>query len=115
MIEFTEELAIADKYVKEMLEADDSVDFELYIKRYEKKYLGNFSQKIFISDIEHMHKMNGMHTGYELLGALRNYKIDGLDVFRSVWKGIYENRDAVIEMEIYKKNDVWHIIKSAVH
>ena len=115
MTESTEILAIAEKYLKEMLEADDTVNFELYIKRYEEKYLGNFSREIFTSDIAHMHKRNGMNTGYMFLSKLRNAKIDGLDVFRTVWKGVYENHDAVIEMEIYKKNGVWYVIKSAVH
>ena len=62
-----------------------------------------------------MHERNGMNTGYAFLGILRNSKLDDLDIFRSVWKGIYEKRDAVIELGIYKKNGAWYVITSAVY
>lgn len=108
-------LETAEKYLKEMLEADDTANFELYINRYEEKYLANFSKKDFLDDIKSMHERNGMSTGYEFLSSLRNSKFDGLDIFRFVWKGIYEKRDAVIEMGLYKKNGNWYVIKSAVY
>lgn len=115
MSELTEELKVAEKYLKEMLEADDTANFELYTQRYEEKYLGEFTPEIFDSDIQHMHENNGAHTGYEFLGTLRNQRVDDLDVYRTVWKGIYEKRDAVVEMGIYKKNGVWHVLRSAVY
>ena len=114
MNESVEEQAIAEKYLKEMLKADDTGDFELFIKRYESKYLGNFSPEIHSSDIKHMHEKNGMNIGYEFLAKLRNYQTDDLDIFRFIWKGIYEKRDAVIEIAIYQKNGIWHVIKSNV-
>jgi hypothetical protein len=115
MTDSSEELAIAEKYLKEMLEADDTANFELYTKRYEEKYLVNFSKERFLGDIKGMHERNGMNTGYEFLCALRNSRFDDLDIFRFVWKGIYENRDAVIEFGLYKKNENWYVIQSAVH
>lgn len=115
MTDRTKELEVAEQYLKEMLEADDTANFELYIKRFEDKYLSGFTKDVFRNDIEDMHKENGTHTGYEFLGKLRNQKIDDLDVYRTVWKGIYEKRDAVIEMGIYKKEGVWHVIRSAVY
>lgn len=115
MTDASEVLAIAEKYLKEMLEADDTANFELYTKRYEKKYLVNFSKEIFSDDIQCMHEKNGMNTGYEFFGTLRNARFDNLDVFRFVWKGIYEKRDAVIEIDLYEKNGNWHVIRSAVH
>jgi len=110
-----EELAVAEQYLQEMLEADDAGDFDLYKKRFEAKYLEGFTKDVFNNDIEHMNKINGKHVDYEFLGVLRNQKVDDLDVYRTVWKGIYEKRDAVIEMGIYKKNGVWHVIQSAVY
>ncbi len=114
MTEVSEELVVAEKYLKEMLEADDTGDFELYTKRFQEKYLAGFTRDVFERDIEQMHNDNGMHTGYEFLGTLRNQSVDGLDVYRTVWKGIYEKRDAVVEMGIYKDKGVWHVIRSAV-
>ncbi|WP_028672386.1 hypothetical protein [Saccharospirillum impatiens] len=115
MKEQSEELVVAEKYLKEMLKADDTANFDLYIKRFEEKYLSGFTQDVFRNDIKNMHEENGKHTGYEFLGSLRNQKIDDLDVHRTVWKGVYEKRDAVIEMGVYKKNGVWHVIRSAVY
>lgn len=115
MMNTSEALAITETYLKEMLEADDNENFELYVKRYEAKRLEGFTRDKFSNDIKHMHERNGMNTGYEFLGRLRNPTLDGAAVFRSVWKGIYEKRDAVIEMGVYKKNDVWYILHSIVH
>ena len=115
MTDSSEEQAVAEKYLKEMLEADNTENFELYTKRYEEKYLVNFSKQRFSDDIKGMHERNGMNTGYEFLGALRNSRFDGLDIFRFVWKGIYEKRDAVIEFDLYKKNGNWYVIQSVVH
>jgi len=115
MTHSSEAFAIAEKYLQEMLEADDTKNFELYTKRYEKKHLVNFSQERFLEDIKYMHDRNGMNTGYEFLSALRNASIDGLDVCRFVYKGIYEKRDAVIDFGVYKKNGNWYVIESAVY
>lgn len=115
MTDSSQVFAIADKYLNEMLQADDTGNFELYTKRYEEKYLVNFSKDRFLDDIKEMQKRNGKNTGYEFLGTLRNSKFDNLDIYRFVWKGVYENRDAVIEMGVYEKNGNWHVIRSVVH
>lgn len=111
----SEELEIAEKYLKEMLKADDAADFDLYTKRFESKYLEKFTKDRFQNDIEGMHQRNGMNKGYEFLAAFRNEEIDGNDVYRTVWKGIYEKRDAVIDFGVYKKQDIWHVLISAVY
>ncbi len=115
MIIKSEEYEVAERYLKEMLEADDTANFDLYTKRFEQKYLENFTQERFSNDIKHMHERNGMNTGYEFLCTMRNASLDGLDVFRFAWKGIYEKRDALIDLGIYKKDGNWYVITSAVH
>jgi hypothetical protein len=114
MTEQAEEYLIAEKYLKEMLEADNKGDFDLYTRCFEEDCLNGFTEEIFRNDIAHMHEENGMHSGYDYLGNLRNQTIDDKDVYRTVWKGIYEKRDAIIEMGIYKKKGVWYVIRSAV-
>ncbi len=110
-----EVLEVSERYLQEMLKADDTADFALYTKRYEPEYLEDFTVERFENDIEGMHSRNGMNSSYELLGQLRNSEFNGLTVYRTVWKGIYEKRDAVIEMGVYQKAGVWHVIKSAVY
>jgi hypothetical protein len=39
---------------------------------------------------------NGANKGYDLLVTLRPSRIEGMEVHRTVWKGIYEKRDAII-------------------
>ena len=115
MTDSSKAFAIAEKYLKEMLEADDTGNFELYTKRYEEKYLVNFSKDRFSDDIKDMQQRNGKSTGYEFLGSLRNSKFEDLDIYRFVWKGVYEKRDAVIEMGVYERSGNWHVIRSAVY
>lgn len=110
-----EALKVAELYLQEMLKADDTANFELFTQRYEQKYLTGFSREKFDSDIEGMHRRNGMNCGYEFLATLRPANLDGLQVHRSVWKGIYEKRDAVIEFGVYQKSGEWYVINSAVH
>lgn len=108
-------LKIAEAYLQEMLQADDTADFELYTKRYESTYLSEFTPEQFRRDIKGMQERNGRNTGYAFLGTLRNGHFDGHEVYRSVWKGVYEKRDAVIEMGVYEKAGVWFVIQSSVH
>lgn len=108
-------LIIEEKYLKEMLKADDTEDFELYTKRYEKERLVGFTLERFKNDLKHMHQDNGMNLGYEFLGSLRNEIVNDASVYKTVWKGVYEKRDAVIEIGIYKKAAVWYVYRSSVH
>ncbi len=110
-----ESLSIAEQYLQEMLDADDSADFDLYTQRYEPKYLAHFTKEKFMADIVGMQQRNGHNVSYELLGTLRSSDFDGHKVFRSVWKGVYEKRDAVIEIGVYKLDGQWYIIQSSVH
>ena len=114
MTDTTEARALAEQYLKEMFEADDRGDFELYTRHFEDKYLQGFTEDVFQNDIQQMQQRNGPNQGYEFLGTLRNEVIDELDVHRTVWKGIYEKRDAIVEMGVYKKDDRWHVLRSFV-
>lgn len=115
MGDYSKARIIAEKYLQEMLEADDTENFDLYIKRFESEYIQGFTEEVFNSDVEKMQQRNGMHKSSEFLGTLRNEIVDGLDIYRTAWKGIYEKRDAIIEMGVYKKNDNWYVLRSAVH
>lgn len=110
-----EVLRISEQYLQEMLEADNTANFELYTQRYQQKYLQEFSRERFHNDIKGMHQRNGMNTGYEFLAEFRQSRFDGHDIYRTIWKGIYQKRDAVIELGIYQAEGTWHVILSAVH
>ncbi|MGQ7848387.1 hypothetical protein ACUNV4_28065 [Granulosicoccus sp. 3-233] len=115
MSDSAEAFQMSEKYLKEMLEADDTANFELYTKRFERRYLEGFTRERFTNDIRHMHERNGMNTGCEFLCTLRSGSLDGVEVLRFAWKGIYEKRDALIDLGIYKKDGNWYVINSAVY
>ena len=106
---------ITEQYLIEMQEADDTGNFDLYTQRFEHQYIKDFTVERFNSDTKAMHERNGMSQGYEFLAVLRTPDFKGNVIFRTVWKGIYEKRDAIIEFAIYQKNQQWHVIMSAVY
>tara|TARA_R110001606_G_scaffold396782_1_gene571577 strand:+ start:2847 stop:3197 length:351 start_codon:yes stop_codon:yes gene_type:complete len=115
MPDLKNEKAIAENFLKKMLEADDTGNYELFIKHYEEKDLVDFSMERFQNDIKHMQAQNGMNLDYEYFGALQGYRDDSHDnCFRFVWKGIYEKREALIVIGIHHKNDIWYINESSV-
>ena len=82
-----------------MLEADDTGNYERFIKHYEEKDLVDFSIECFQNDIKLMQARNGMNLGYEYFGALQGYREGDHDgCFRFLWKGLYEKREALIVM-----------------
>ncbi|GAA0226731.1 hypothetical protein [Marinomonas primoryensis] len=115
MLELENEKSIAENFLKVMLEADDTGNYELFIKHYEEKDLVGFSIERFQNDIKHMQARNGMNLGYEYFGALKGYREGDHDgCFRFVWKGLYEKREALIVIGIHRKDDTWYINESSV-
>tara|TARA_R110002033_G_scaffold165185_3_gene202885 strand:- start:5455 stop:5805 length:351 start_codon:yes stop_codon:yes gene_type:complete len=115
MPELKNERAIAEQFLKEMLKADDTCNYELFVKHYEEKDLVDFSPERFEHDIKQMQARNGKNMGYEYFGALKGYH-DGkrCAYYRFVWKGIYEKREALITIGIHHKDDTWYINESTV-
>lgn len=116
MSNLKDEKAIAEGFLKEMLKADETGDYELFIKHYEEKDLVNFSRAGFEDDIKHMNARNGKNLSYEYFGSLQGYRDDDHEgCYRFVWKGIYEKREALIIIGIHRKNDTWFVNTSLVH
>jgi hypothetical protein len=114
MPKFTNEKAVAETFLKEMFEADDTGNYALFIKHYEAKDLENFSQKRFESDIKEMQARNGKHVSYEYFGVLEGQRRDCDICLRFVWKGIYEKREALVTIGIHQKGEAWHVHESSV-
>ena len=115
MPELKAERSIAEKFLKEMLKADDTSNYDLFVKYYEEQDLVDFSPERFEQDIKHMQARNGRNVGYEYFGALQGYRDGNHDgCFRFVWKGIYEKREALITIGIHCKDGTWHANESTV-
>ena len=63
MPELKNERAIAEQFLKEMLKADDTGNYELFVKHYEEKDLVGFSPERFEHDIKHMQARNRKNFG----------------------------------------------------
>jgi hypothetical protein len=114
MSDLKDEKAIAEAFLKEMLEADDTGNYDLFVKHYEAKDLIGFSIERFKNDIKHMQERNGMNLGYDYLGALKGYLDEDHDgCYRFVWKGLYEKREALIVIGIHRKNGIWYVNESS--
>ncbi|PYF84598.1 hypothetical protein DFP75_101636 [Marinomonas alcarazii] len=115
MPELKAERSIAEKFLKEMVKADDTSNYDLFVKHYEEQDLVDFSPERFEQDIKHMQARNGRNVGYEYFGALQGYRNGNHDgCFRFVWKGIYEKREALITIDIHCKDGTWHANESTV-
>jgi len=49
MSDAAEALRVAERYLKEMLQADDAADLELYVKRYDPAHREGFTREIRFS------------------------------------------------------------------
>ncbi|QUX92042.1 hypothetical protein CYL31_11745 [Marinomonas sp. A3A] len=74
MLELKNEKHIAEQFLQGMLKADDTGNYELFIKHYEEEDLVDFSPERFEYDIKHMQAKNGRNVGYEYFGALQGYR-----------------------------------------
>ena len=104
-----EELKIAEKYLSEMLNADQSGDYASFIKRYETVDSG-FSEDVFIKDVEAMKDELGAYKERVYLGSLNcSGKGSPQRSLRFVWRGIYEKSEALIVLGIHQNAGVWYV------
>ncbi len=110
MNDLIEELAVAEKYLTEMLEADRTGDYEGFIRRFDKADLEGFSKDIFLKDTEQMREELGVYKNRLYLGSLNGFKDDNHPKsLRFVWRGIYEMNEALIVLGIHEKDGVWYV------
>lgn len=106
----TERLAIAEKYLDEMLEAERKNDYQAWTTRFEEEDLKGFTEAIFKKDIAEMNEKMGAYQDRLFLETLRARLDDGdSESHKFVWKGIYEKEDVVMIVGIHKKNNIWYV------
>lgn len=115
MNEIIEELAIAEKYLSEMLEADRISDYDAFIKRFDKSDLAGFVKDIFLADTIKMHEELGAYKNRLYLGSLNGFKdTNHPNSLRFVWRAIYEKNEALIVLGIHQKSGVWYVNDNVV-
>lgn len=101
--------ATAEQYLDEMLDAEKAVDHQRFIKRFETKYVENFTESRFRKDMRSIREDLGDYRGREFLGCLKGFEDpDRLRKYpgckRYVWKGIFEKNETLMVVGIYEKD-----------
>jgi hypothetical protein len=111
----TDVLAIAEKYLSEMLEADRTTDYAAFIERFDGIGLDGFNEDVFRSDVEHMREDLGAYKERFYLGFLQGFKNKlHAKCLRFVWRAVYEKNEALIVLGMHEKNGTWYVNESTV-
>jgi len=115
MKEYVEELAIAEQYLLETLEADRIGDYAGFIRRFDKRDLTGFSEEIFNKDIESMRQELGGFKSRSYMGSLQGFQ-SALhpECLRFVWRASYEKSEVLIIIGMHKIDNVWYLNESKV-
>lgn len=110
MQDFDEQLAIAERYLDEMLAAEAAGSYEAWTARFQQRDLVDFTEDVFKAEVEEMSEEVGRYQSREYLGTLKGP--DGEDYpqsIRFVWKAAFEKMESVIVVGIHKVDDTWHV------
>ncbi|WP_028470469.1 hypothetical protein [Neptunomonas japonica] len=115
MNDITKELAIAEKYLSQMLEADRTSNYEAFIERFDKTDLEDFNEDVFLHDTKLMREDLGAYKSRSYMGSLKGFKVDQHPkCMRFVWRAIYDKNEALIVVGIHEKDGVWYVNESTV-
>ena len=115
MDDIIEELAVAEQYLSQMLEADRTNNYEAFIKKFDKIDLEGFNEDTFLRDTEQMRGDLGAYKSRLYLGSLKGFKeAKRPKSLRFVWRAIYEKNEALIVVGIHKKDGTWYVNESTV-
>lgn len=103
--------AIAEQYLDEMLDAEESLDYQSFVARFEKEDVLNFGESRFKKDMYAIREDLGEYRSREFLGSLKGFEnVDYPDrhpgCIRFVWKGVFEKNETLIVVGIHKKEGV---------
>lgn len=109
-----ERLIIAEQYLDEMLEAEATSDYDLFVKRFEKKDLANFGASRFKKDMYSIREDLGHYKSREYLGSLKGFSnADNPDKHpgcrRYVWRGVFEKNETIITLGIHEIDGVLYV------
>lgn len=109
----TEALAVAEKYLDEMIAADAANDYEAFIRPFIVDE--EFTKEKFEADVAEMQPAMGKYVSREYLGSMKGNDDDHKDSLRFVWKGIYEKQEALIVVGICQIDGNWFAIEGMWH
>ncbi|MEH6454277.1 MAG: hypothetical protein V7782_14700 [Psychromonas sp.] len=115
MERFGKELLIAETYIDEMLAADQSGDYDSFVRRFDKVELEEFNQEIFNNDVALMREELGSYKSRVYLGSLQGFQTAIRPrCLRFVWRAVYEKNEALIILGIHQVDGEWYVNESTV-
>lgn len=103
-----------------MIEAGNSGDYEKWIHRRERQYLGNFNERGFRRDVEDIRDELGEYVSREYLGSTTGYENSALEerypkAVRHLWRGIFDKNETLITCGYYCKNSQFYVNECVYH
>jgi len=104
----------AEKFVDEMVEGDAESSYKKFTQRFEEKYLVNFSQKHFLTDVRQMREDFGAYKNREFLGCIRGDTDPETTAIyphelRYVWRFEFEKKEVIGIACIYCRDGTYHV------
>ncbi|MFT5894780.1 MAG: hypothetical protein ACI8VW_001652 [bacterium] len=107
----TEETRLAaEEIFDEMLEAEEKLDYQSFVKRFGKKDIDNFGESRFTKDRCAIRTDLGVYKSREFLGALNGLvHTDNASMhpgcIRFVWRGVFKKNETLIVVGVHKKDE----------
>jgi hypothetical protein len=110
----------AEQFLDEMLDAEEKLDYQLFVKRFEKKDVDNFGESRFTKDMYAIRTDLGAYQSRKFLGALNGYEdADNAGrhpgCIRYVWRGIFEKNETLMIMGIHAKDGIFYVNEFMYH
>ena len=110
------QLAIAEKYLDQMIAADAARDYDAWLAPYDSNHPdSNFTKEYFEGDADEMLVEMGEYQSRVYLGCVKgdNKKLEGC--LRFIWKGVYEKKEAIIVVGIHTRDGEWYANEGMWH
>ena len=106
--------ATAETYLDEMLAAEESLDYEGWIARFERRFLVHFGESRFRKDLHAIRHDLGAYVTREYLGSLSGFREPEEEekypgCVRYVWKGVFEKNETLIVVGLHERDGTVHV------
>ena len=106
----------AEQFLDELLAAKVEHSYSIFTQRFEKKYLVNFTETMFLRDVRSLDEELGNYIRREFMGCVAAHKRPDDDRYRNqvryVWRGFFDNHEVLITLGIYKKGDTYYLCEA---
>ena len=103
----------AEQYLDEVLEAEEELSYEKFIRRGEKKYFVSFTEAQFLRDMRDIREDYGNYVRRDFLGCVAAEKREAdprtQNMLRYVWRGIFDKSEVLITMGIYEEDGTYYM------